>query len=240
MIDFYCIHKEGDKETQDPLDNAIESGKEYGINVIPYAGVYENIDDIINQENLFVNPAGAHKIYRRGKGVLGCFLSHYFLWKMSVERNISVGVLEYDAIFIKKLPNNILTTFDDYLNLDYTRHTHLGLASDGSEYLKQIEAEKNNTLEIKSLVEGSRSPKHHFKYINNNHIKGAFGYIIKPAGAGKLIQATKDNGILPADVQPNLMYCDMKYTSPSVVMLNPKGLSNRYGGSHTNTGRLSS
>ena len=81
---------------------------------------------------------------------------------------------------------------------------------------------------------------HHFKYINNNHIKGAFGYIIKPSGAKKLIEATKKYGILPADVQPNLLYCNMHYANPSIVMLNPKGISNRFGGSHTNTGHLSS
>ena len=241
MIDFYCIHKQGDDATQDPLNDAIQSGKQHNINVIPYNGVYENIDGILEKEKLFVNKAGAHKITRRGKGVLGCFLSHYFLWKMSAERNIPIGVLEYDAVFVKPLPANILSTFDDYLNLDYTRHTHLGLASNGSEYLKQIDLEKDNELEIKSLVENTKTKhKHHFKYINNNHIKGAFGYIIKPSGASKLINATIEHGILPADVQPNLLYCDIKYTAPSIVMLNPKGLSNRYGGSHTNTGRLSS
>lgn len=240
MIDFYCIHKEGDKETQKPLNDAIASSKEYGINLIPYAGVYKNIDSIIDQENLFVNAAGAHKVTRRGKGVLGCFLSHYSLWKTSVEKNIPVGVLEYDAIFIKPLPSNILELFDDYLNLDYTRHTHLGLSTTGNEYISQIEIEKNNVLKIESLEENKRNPNHHFKYINNNHIKGAFGYIIKPSGAHKLLQATREHGILPADVQPNLMYCNIHYATPSIVMLNPKGISNRFGGSHTNTGHLSS
>jgi len=240
MIDFYCIHKQSDEATQEPLNDAIRSGKQYNINVIPYHGVYENIDSIIEKEKLFVNQAGAHKVTRRGKGVLGCFLSHYFLWKMSAERNIPVGVLEYDAIFIKMLPVNILDLFDDYLNLDYTRHTHLGLSSKGHEYTAQIELEKNNPVIVNSLDENKPELKHHFKYINNNHIKGAFGYIIKPSGAKKLIEATKKYGILPADIQPNLLYCNMNYTTPSIVMLNPKGISNRFGASHTNTGHLSS
>lgn len=239
MIDFYCIHKEDDKVTQDPLNDAIQSGKQFGINVIPYAGIYSNIDNIINEEKLFVNPLGAHKVNRRGKGVLGCFLSHYFLWKKSVKENRPIGILEYDAIFIKKLPNNILELFDNYLNLDFTRHTHLGLSTNGKEYIAQIELESENKIEVNTL-KSKRTRDHKFKYINNNHIKGAFGYIIKPTGAKKLIQATKDHGILPADVQPNLMYCNIQYTKPSVVMLNPKGIVNRFGGSHTNTGHLSS
>ena len=239
MIDFYCIHKENDIESQQPLTDAIDSGKQFNINVIPYAGVYSNIDNIIANEELIINPGGAHKVTRRGKGVLGCFLSHYFLWKMCVEKNMPIGVLEYDAIIIKEVPNNLLDQFDDYLNLDYTRHTHLGLSSKGHEYTNQIELEKHNQIEVKPLEENLKSKKHYFKYINNNHIKGAFGYIIKPSGAKKLVDATKEHGILPADVQPNLYYCDVKYVTPSIVMLNPKGISNRFGGSHTNTGHLS-
>jgi GR25 family glycosyltransferase involved in LPS biosynthesis len=239
MIDFFCIHKEGDEESKDPLNDAINSGKQFGINVIPYAGVYSNIDDIIAKEGLIVNPYGSHKVTRRGKGVLGCFLSHYFLWKTCIEKNKPIGVLEYDAIIIRKFSINLLDQFDDYLNLDYTRHTHLGLSSKGQEYINQIDLEKYNPVEVKNLEENPKSKKHFFKYINNNHIKGAFGYVIKPAGAKKLVDATKEHGILPADVQPNLYYCDVKYVTPSIVMLNPKGISNRFGGSHTNTGHLS-
>jgi GR25 family glycosyltransferase involved in LPS biosynthesis len=238
MIDFYCIHKEGDKESNGPLTDAINSGKQYGINVIPYAGVYSNIDKHLEQNNLFVNPNGAHKVTRRGNGVLGCFFSHFYLWKKSLEDNVAVGVLEYDAIFIKPLPANILDTFTDYLHLDYTRHTHLSAQSSGDEYLKQIELEKSKAFEVRNLTENPKAKNRNlFKYINNNHIRGAFGYIIKPSGAAKIIDATKKYGILPADVQPNLAYCDIQHSTPSTVMLNPKGLKNRFGGSHTNHDR---
>lgn len=241
MIDFYCIHKKDDEKSQQPLQDAILSGKQFGINVIPYAGVYSNIDALIEKEHLKINPAGSHKVTRRGKGVLGCFLSHYFLWKMSIERNIPIGVLEYDAILINSIPENIIDLFDDYLNLDYTRHTHLLSNNNGTEeYLDEINKTKSNKIVINKLIESPRKNNNSFKYINNNHIKGAFGYIIKPSGANKLITATKEYGILPADVQPNLKYISVNYTTPSIVMLNPKGIYNRYGASHTNTGHLSS
>ena len=128
--------------------------------------------------------------------------------------------------------------FDDYLHLDYTRHTHLATQSAGSEYLAQIELEKHVSFAVKKLTENPKAKgKNLFKYINNNHIRGAFGYIIKPSGAKKLIEATEKYGILPADVQPNLAYCNINYTLPSTVMLNPNGLTNRFGGSHTNHDR---
>ena len=238
MIDFYCIHKEGDKETQEPLNDAIQSGKQFGINVIPYPGVYSGISHHLEKNSLFVNPNGAHKVTRRGNGVLGCFFSHYYLWKKSIEQNIPIGVLEYDAIIIQPLPDNILTKFDDYLHLDHTRHTHLSAQSNGDPYLKQIELERNNPQHVCRITENAKAKnKNLFKYINNNHVRGAFGYIIKPAGAKKIVDATAKYGILPADVQPNLAYCDIKYITPSAVMLNPKGLQSRFGGSHTNHDR---
>jgi GR25 family glycosyltransferase involved in LPS biosynthesis len=163
-------------------------------------------------------------------------LSHYFLWKKCIETNTPIGVLEYDAVFIKPLPLNILDSFNDYLNLDYIRHTHLKSSND--DYLQQIELEKNNTVRFESLRENLKAKnKNTIKYINRNHIKGAFGYIIKPNGALKLINATKKYGILPADIQPNLAYCEISYTTPSIVMLNPKGLNNRSSQSHTNHDR---
>lgn len=235
MIDFYCIHKEDDADSQEPLNDAIKSGKQFGINVIPFPGVYSNINKKLNEENLFVNRQGSHKITRRGNGVIGCFLSHFYLWKKCVEENTPIGILEYDAIFIKPLNNKILDSFEDYLNLDFTRHAYLQAQSNGEKYLEQIKNESNNKTTINTLNENTKAKdKNLIKYLNNNHIKGAFGYIIKPSGAKKLIGASKTYGILPADIQINLAYCDVKYVSPSIVMLNPKGLKNRFSGSHTN------
>jgi GR25 family glycosyltransferase involved in LPS biosynthesis len=238
MIDFYCIHKQGDETTLELLNDAIESGKQFGINVIAHPGVYSDIKQLLASEKLFINHEGAHKVVPRKNGVIGCFLSHYFLWKKCIETNIPIGVLEYDAVFIKQLPTNLLSMFDDYLNLDYTRHTHLISQSNGDDYLKQINLEKNNEISVKTLTENTKAKnKHRFKYINNNHIRGAFGYIIKPCGAKKLVQAALQYGILPADIQPNLLYCDIKYVSPSAVMLNPNGLKDRSCRSHTNHDR---
>ena len=54
MIDFYCIHKQGDADSLPPLSDAIDSGKKFNINVIPYAGIYSNIDSLIAQEKLII------------------------------------------------------------------------------------------------------------------------------------------------------------------------------------------
>jgi GR25 family glycosyltransferase involved in LPS biosynthesis len=231
MIDFYCVHKEGDERTKSALDDAVESGKQFNINVIPHPGVYSNIENLLAQENLVIHKQGAKKI--RSRGVIGCFLSHYFLWKKCVEMDTPIGIMEYDGIFIRGLPNNILDQFEDYLHLDHTRHTHLSKGN--KDYTNQIEAEVGSVFKIKQLEENFKAKGiNQIKYINNNHIRGTYGYIIKPSGAKKLIKGAKQNGVLPSDVSINLAYCNIYYTKPSVIMLNPKGLDNRYGGSHTN------
>ena len=236
MIDFYCIYKKNDIQAELAQNEAQKSAQKYKINLISYPGIYQDIDKHIETEKLFIHASGSHKITRRGKGVLGCFLSHYFLWKKCLETDSPLGVLEYDAVFINNIPENIEDQFEDYLNLDFTRHIFLKTNSKYKLYLKEVSQQKNNkNLEIKSLEERQKKNNQTFKYINNNHIKGAFGYIIKPSGAKKLIDATKKYGILPADVQPNLRYINVQYTCPSLVMLNPNGLESRYGGSHTNS-----
>lgn len=230
MIDFFCIYKSGDPRSENLLKQTIDSAKKFSINVIPFDGIYRDLDLTLNKNKLKINPLGANKI--RTNGVVGCFLSHYNLWNKCIELNTSIGILEYDAVFIKALPPNILETFDHYLNLDYSRHLYLD--SDTFEYKNFVLTDFRKTevcqLEETNIDSKTKKP---FKYINNNHIKGAFGYIIKPEGARLLIKASKEQGILPADIQPNLLYCNVHYITPSVVMLNPESLINRVKHSHT-------
>ena len=227
MIDFFCIHKKNDERSTRLANEAIQSGKKYNINVHLHEGVYSNIDGIMKDEGLVVNHWGKQKI--RAIGVLGCFLSHYTLWKKCIDLNKPIGVLEYDAYFINSLPDNFLNSFKDYCNLDYTRHLYYGTGKEL--YLQNLEYDK--LITIHPLEERAPEKRGSFKHMNNNHIKGAFGYVIKPSGATKLVTASKEFGILPADVQPNLNYCNVYYTTPSVVMLNMNSLYDRF--SHTQT-----
>jgi glycosyl transferase family 25 len=49
------------------------------------------------------------KKFKKGRlGVLGCFFSHYYLWKKCIEENVPFIILEHDGFFIKKLPENVL------------------------------------------------------------------------------------------------------------------------------------
>lgn len=228
-LNFYCIYKKNDARSENLLEQCIKSAQKFNLIVKPFEGIYKNIKNIIEEKNLKINPLGQHKI--KTDGVLGCFLSHYELWNLCIIKNKPIGVLEYDAKFINPLPNQFLHLFNDYLNLDFNRHLYL----DNSINYQDICENDNREFSIKKLEESNIESKikKPFKYINNNHIKGAFGYVIKPAGAKLLIDASLTYGILPADIQPNLYYCQMYYTIPSIVMLNPQTLNQRSKNSHT-------
>lgn len=238
MIQFYSIYKERDIRSTDLANETISSAKNFGIKVKLQNGVYNNIPIHLKKNNLKINELGSHKI--QNNGILGCFLSHFYLWKKCVSSKTPIGVLEYDAIFIKPLPEDILDKFDHYLNLDYSRHLYLD-AHEDIQY-ENFVVNDNRDFSVEKLLESNIKAKttKPFKYINNNHIKGAFGYIIKPEGAKLLIDATYEHGVLPADIQPNLMYCNIHYTIPSIVMLNPKSLIDRVKHSHTAIDRTDS
>lgn len=228
ILNFYCIYKHGDIRSEELLDNCIESGKKFNYEIFPFKGVYgDEIDKQVVTLNLYKNKSGIRKMQSRG--VVGCFISHFLLWKKCFEINKPLGVLEYDAEFINSLPENFLELFEDYLNLDFTRHCYYN--KDINLYREKLTVQQHG-VDIKQLSETAvTSGKNSFKYINNNHIKGAFGYVIKPSGAEKLIRATEEFGMLPADIQPNLKYCQLYYANPSIVRLSEKSLLNKH--SHT-------
>ena len=70
-------------------------------------------------------------------GVLGCALSHIYLWKQCVEDNEPFLILEHDGYFIEPLPDNILELFEDVLKLDNCNPY-------STEYEKEIEEKSKN------------------------------------------------------------------------------------------------
>jgi GR25 family glycosyltransferase involved in LPS biosynthesis len=215
MLDFYCIYKQDSATCNSLLSKCIESAKEFYYYVIPYPGIYgDDIDTLAAKENITVCKDLLHKV--RSKGVIGCFLSHYFLWKKCIDLNTPIGVLEYDAAFLNALPNNILDSFKDYCNLDITRHKYFKKGKDV--YSSKLNKADNITVEL--LIENLAVNENSFlEYVNKNHISGAHGYIIKPSGAKKLLDFVKIYGMMPADIHINLKACNMSYTSESIVHL---------------------
>lgn len=234
MIKFYIIHKQGDPISESFAKECQESTKRYFVETELFPGIYENIDNIMAEENLFVNPKGEHTI--RHNGLKGCFLSHYKLWKLCEEIDIPIGIFEHDALMISELPKNILDLFDDYLNIDYNRHLYEYQPYDvyrSRSFSDIISVKKFEGIISKKSESYIEKIKDDFKFIRRAHIRGAHAYIIKPSGAKKLIKAAREQGILPADIHPNLKYIDISYCEPSIAAVNETMWKNYNTLSHT-------
>jgi GR25 family glycosyltransferase involved in LPS biosynthesis len=227
MIKGFVITKIGDSISEEMADNCISSGVTKGFNIEKFAGIYKNIEELLQKENLFPNPQAHKKL--KNKGIFGCFLSHYTLWNRCVELDHPIAIFEYDAEIINTLSENILDLFDDYLNLDYSRHLYL---KDKEIYVSSL-IQSDNIKISKLNRDNKTADSNSFKFMNRNHIKGAFGYILKPAGAKKLINGIKQDGVIPADIALNLHYLNVNYTEPSVARLNSTMLNDLTGLSHT-------
>ena len=95
--------------------SCIEQAKKFNVEVIPFQGIHgHNSSEFLKK--FCLKPKYFFKNGRRG--VVGCFLSHYLLWKECIKTQRPYLILEHDGYFINKLPLMILDSFDDVLKLD--------------------------------------------------------------------------------------------------------------------------
>ena len=210
----FVIYKEGDEFSTSLANECLLSAKQFNIDVELFPGVYSEINQKFEEENLFVNMSCNGRIDK--SGVKGCLLSHFYLWKLCVKLNEPLFIFEHDSLMINPLPIDVLDLFEDYLNLDYNRKIYRKNLKGYNDELNNLNNPKIEIIKM-DIANGSG-----FKFINRNHIVGAHGYIIKPEGAKKIIEGLLSDGAIPADMAPNSKYVNMYHTNYTVVRVNPK------------------
>jgi GR25 family glycosyltransferase involved in LPS biosynthesis len=186
----------------------VEQAKTFGVNV-EYFDAINGLEYQSHLEQLKIKPR--YKFKKGRAGVFGCFLSHYYLWKKCVEENIPFVILEHDGFFIRPLPKNILDSFKDILKLDncdpYSKN-----------YNSIIQAQPTETI-----IQQYQNTQAKFleKNQTGNYMRGAYGYIIKPHAAKKILDWILINGFVPADQQIGDAIVDIRVTIPTVVRLHP-------------------
>jgi GR25 family glycosyltransferase involved in LPS biosynthesis len=186
----------------------VEQAKIFGVNV-EYFDAINGLEYQSHLEQLKIKPR--YKFKKGRAGVFGCFLSHYYLWKKCVEENIPFVILEHDGFFIRPLPKNILDSFKDILKLDncdpYSKN-----------YNSIIQAQPTETI-----IQQYQNTQAKFleKNQTGNYMRGAYGYIIKPHAAKKILDWILINGFVPADQQIGDAIVDIRVTIPTVVRLHP-------------------
>jgi GR25 family glycosyltransferase involved in LPS biosynthesis len=203
-------------ETSEALAlDCIESGKQHGLEITPFDGIYrqENID--FQTERLGVNPW--KKGLKKGRlGVKGCFLSHYSLWLKSIELNEPLIIFEHDGYVLQPLPQNIESMFDEFLILDpFNKFS--------SEYSIKHNESKNNAQQVVEYFNLESRKKYG---IDTEYAMGLQAYIIKPKAAIKLKQSILKTGYYPADMQCNKGIINLETVMQPIASINKKYYNN--------------
>lgn len=169
----FVITIEGNKESQTAADRCISSGMDHGCHIekfdaiTPKDNVYKICDDAGITSKKFTNT------HSKIENAIGCFLSHYKLWELSISIDEPIAIFEHDAIVTEPLPN----TPPEYCGIigspSYNRHitpkTEGWNRLSSSPYFLGTHAYMVTPEGAKSLVEKSKTeacPPDYFLHIS--------------------------------------------------------------------------
>jgi glycosyl transferase family 25 len=206
---FKIIRLKNNHISEKHADECVEQAKKFGID-ISYFDAVNGLEYQKHLDELKISPR--YKFKKGRAGVFGCFLSHFYLWQECARKNVPFCILEHDGYFIRPLPDNILDQFSEVLKLD-------NLDPFSKAYNNEIENQKDWPLKIEKYYNS------HAKFLEKNgtgnYMRGAYGYIIKPRAAAKMLPWIKQHGFVPADNQLGDAVLDIQVTIPSIVRLHP-------------------
>jgi len=201
------ITLKGNYDSEKNAAQCIERARLFGINVEHF----DAIDGYSYPEHLKKLGIRPKYIFKGGRpGVYGCFLSHYYLWRDCVNDNIPYLILEHDGYFIRPLPQNFLGTFQDVLKLD-----------DEDPFSEEYSNEVTKAKPFSIKKYHNSQTKLTEKNGTGNYMRGAYGYIIKPNAAKKILDWIEVFGFVAADTQIGSNIVDIRVTVPTVVRLHP-------------------
>lgn len=145
------------KASVEVAERCVSSAKKFGLEVDFFKAITpkDNPLDILRRYG--INESDFTETYSRKMNGISCFLSHYMLWKKSIEINESVLIFEHDAVVVDKIPHD--NCFDGLLSL--------GKPSFGSFITPPVNG-------VNPLT-------------SKRYLPGAHAYIVKPDAAKKLI-----------------------------------------------------
>ena len=204
---YYIIRLKNNPISEKHSFECVEQAKNFNINV-DYFDAINGLDYQQHLDKLKISPR--YKFKKGRAGVFGCFLSHFYLWEECARKNVPYCILEHDGYFIRPIPENILDKFSDVLKLD-----------NNDPYSKLY----NDLVDEESDTVIKKYHNHQAKFLEKNqtgnYMRGAYGYIIKPNAAEKLIQWVRTNGFVPADQQIGDSIVNIDVITPTIVRLHP-------------------
>jgi GR25 family glycosyltransferase involved in LPS biosynthesis len=172
-VKAFVITLKGIKESEKLAQKALDSARKHGYD----ARIFNAIKPKDNPLQIF-DKHGIKMVGWVNKGnpaVLGCWASHFLLWKKCVEMNEPFLILEHDAIVESKFPPNLIKRVKCIANL----------GSPG--YIDSV----HNIENIEYLKKGLGRLRSNHKFC------GTHGYIVTP-GIDKIIEHMESNEIAVA------------------------------------------
>jgi len=182
-IETYIIHLPNVKESVITATNLQKQLTDFNMPSTLFNGIYgPDGVALLQKENRQVHPIGfkgtrvdnKSKEKMKSPGLIGCFYSHFLLWKKCAELDKPIIIMEDDNVLTRPF---IPVEWQDVLILV------LGHPAK-SRYFQHLL--KNPTGNPRAI------------YYNRSSMPGACGYALKPCGAKKLVETYK-NTYLPAD-----------------------------------------
>jgi glycosyl transferase family 25 len=142
-------------------NRCIDSASQFGIDVDIFDAITPKDDPLMLLKKYQINEADFETKYSRKLNGICCFLSHYSLWKRSLDTNKTILILEHDAIITAPIDKD----------MKFKKLINLGKPSFGS---------------FKIPPKSGINP-----LTSKMYLPGAHAYMINPEGAAALIVQTK-------------------------------------------------
>jgi len=190
------------KEVRRTIESASETCKtavEHGIKPELFAGlVPSKANEYIKEHKLgFYEPGPKlYRIKNAKGGVRGCMIGHLKMWKEVVKRNETTMILEHDSRVVSRTWNQ---DFEDILHLDAHKF--------------EDDADSNTQPRVEEWE---------FSRKGEIQMNGAYGYMIKPHAAKRLIQGAYEDGITATDMFIKGKYVKIQVAKPRAVYVSGK------------------
>lgn len=118
---------------------------------------------------------------------ISCFLSHWYLWHKCIRLDEMICILEHDSRFIKRLPTD--RTFRNS-NFDIIGINDPSMATRKSKVYHDKILERPDFFQPVPTIDEFNVPQ---------GLAGNSAYVIKPSGARKMVELSKEHGMWPND-----------------------------------------
>jgi hypothetical protein len=196
-----CIVVKDNKISENGYNRLVETSKQVGndFNILKWNAITpDTVDYFMSNAGLTWNYpwTGAHEdpatgllksayITANQKARIACACSHYCLWSESAVKNITMLIMEHDAMFINKLDFNPEDTSAIIIGIN----SPLGATRKANLFHKRVQESKSK-FQLVPVIDDDKIPQ---------GLAGNSAYIIKPEGARRLLELVKEYGLWPND-----------------------------------------